>query len=123
MLMLNRHSVLPKVIFDRVDQRSFKDKETKERLKKLGEEAYELMQTDQFIVNKYFGYKKSRGIAMNMLFTLQALRKEEETLDFLQSFHTKLTHARGKQTYAQFDKLLTQLRKVNKLDGIPGESS
>ena len=97
--MLNRHSILPKVVFDRVDQRNVKDKETKERLKKLGEEAYELMQADQFIVNRYFGYKKSRGIAMNMLFTYQALKKEEETLDFLQSFPTRLTRARGKKTY------------------------
>ena len=39
MLMLNRHSVLPKVVFDRVDQRNVRDRETKERLKKLGEEA------------------------------------------------------------------------------------
>ena len=99
MLMLNRHSLLPKVVFDRVDQRNVKDKETKERLKKLGEEANELMQADRSIVNRYFGYRKSRGIAMNMLFTFQALRKDEETLDYLQNFHTRLTRARGKKTY------------------------
>lgn len=81
------------------------------------------MQADQSIVKKYFGYKKSRGIAMNMLFTYQALRKEEETLDFLQGFHTRLTRAKGKKTYGNFDKLLAQLRKANKLSGIPGESS
>lgn len=99
MLMLNRHSILPKTVYDRVDQRNVKDKESKERLRKLRDEAVELMQADQSIVSRYFGYKKSRGIAMNMLFTYQALRKEEETLDFLKTFHTRLTRAKGNKTY------------------------
>ena len=32
---------------------------------------------------------------MNMLFTYQALRKEEETLEFLEKFHRRLLKAKG----------------------------
>ena len=42
-------------------------------------------------VYKYFDYRFSRGIAMNMLFTMSAMKKEEEVMDYMRCFYRRLS--------------------------------
>lgn len=57
---------------------------------KLKEEANEIANADKVLIDRYFSYRSSGGIAINMLFTMAAMRQEKETLDFIESFDRRL---------------------------------
>ena len=56
----------------------------------LRAEAEDILLTDRTIVEKYFNYKLSQGLAMNMIFTISAMRQEQETLGCLATFLRRL---------------------------------
>ena len=64
--------------------------ELSEQIVKLHAEAIELRKADQAAVRRYFNYRSSRGIAMNIIFTMSVMKREEETLAFLKSFFSRL---------------------------------
>jgi len=48
--------------------------------------AEALLLSDLAIVQNFYNYQISRGLAMNMIFTISAMRQDQETLDFLATF-------------------------------------
>lgn len=78
MMLLNRHSYMPCILVNQYANQKFitllhKSPELSERIAKLHAEAIELRKADQAAVRRYFNYRSSRGIAMNIIFTMSVM--------------------------------------------------